>query len=93
MTQIPVRFVIRELSIDEMDNLKDNHMVISKMILSPADFELFKYNEGDLIEVENQDGYREWCCINGLEVVKGDDRVIIIFTLIKESQDCQKLGS
>jgi hypothetical protein len=90
MTQIPIRFVIRELSVDEMDNLKDNHMVISKMILSPDDFELFKYNEGDLIEVENQDGYREWCCINALEVVRADDRVIIIFTLIKESQDCQK---
>jgi hypothetical protein len=90
MTQIPVRFVIRELSEDEMENLKDNHMVISKMILSPADFELFKYIEGDLIEVENQDGYREWCCINALEIVQAEDRVIIIFTLVKEGQECQK---
>jgi hypothetical protein len=84
MNQIPIRFVIRELSEDEMENLRDNHMVITKMILAPDDFALFRYKQGDLIEVENQDGYRRWCSITDLEIVQGEDRVIIIFSLLKE---------
>ena len=84
MTPIRVRFVISELSGDEMEDLRNNLKIISKMILSHDDFRLFNYGMGDRIEVENGDGYREWCCIDDLEVIQHEERVILIFTLMKE---------
>ncbi len=90
MSQIPIRFVISELSGEEMEDLNSNNRIISKMILSRADFELFRYSTGDSIEVEHQDGYRAWCCINDLEVIHDEERVIIIFTLEKEQELIRK---
>jgi hypothetical protein len=83
MNQIQVRFVISELTEQEIDALKDDEIIISKMILSPDDYKLFHYKECDEIEVETEHGNRIWCRIKQLEVISGDERVILIFTLIR----------
>lgn len=76
-----MRFVIGKLSDQEMEMLRDGHQVISKMLLVPDDYRLFHYKEGDLIEVETSEGNRVWTAIENMEVVKSEERVIIIFTL------------
>jgi hypothetical protein len=90
MNKISIRFVISELSGEEMEDLNNNNRIVTKMILNRADFELFKYAAGDSIEVEHQDGYRAWCSINDLEVIHDRERVIIIFTLEKEPELIRK---
>jgi hypothetical protein len=82
MDGIKITFVIG-LREDEVEALKNDEMVVSKMILLPDDYLLFKYKEGDLIEAESQTGNREWCRINQLEKVQQDDNIILIFTLEK----------
>jgi hypothetical protein len=81
MHTIHVRFVISELSEDDIQALRNADVIISKMILTPDDFRLFHYRTGDTIEVENQDGNRLWCRIQELEVVDSNEQVILIFTL------------
>lgn len=87
MRNIPVRFVVSKLSDADVEALKEDRAIISKMILSPEDFELFHYREGDAIEVESRHGDRLWCIIFNLEVVTDKDRVILIFTLIRNPKD------
>jgi hypothetical protein len=92
MKAVQVRFVISELSGDEMEDLRNNNTIISKMILTNDDFALFKYKSGDRIEVENGDGYREWCCISDLESVHDQERVIIIFTLTRDCESAKSIS-
>src|SRR5688500_15816735 len=86
MTQVKVRFVISQLTEDEVEALKASHPIIAKMILSPDDYKLFNYNNGELIEVETQNGNRLWCTIRDMEIVDSEERVIIIFTLIDSGE-------
>lgn len=81
MKTIPVRFVIGHLSAEEIDDLKNDHVITSKLLLSPSDYEIFNYRAGDSIEVENHDGYRQWCTILDLEIIKTSFDVILIFSL------------
>ena len=81
MGAIPVRFVIGELSDMEIDDLRHMQVITSKLLLNAADFELFKYQPGDRIEVESHDGYRQWCEILDLEVIRSEADVILIFSL------------
>jgi hypothetical protein len=54
------------------------------MILSPDDFKLFHYAEGDPIQVETDRGERLWCTISGLEKVVTEEGVLLIFQLIRK---------
>jgi hypothetical protein len=81
LMSIKITFIIGQLSIDEFEQLKNGYSIISKMILAPDDFKLFHYNERDRIQVETKDGLRLWCDINHLEILKSEERVILIFTL------------
>jgi hypothetical protein len=81
MSQVPVRFIVGELTQEEVDALNDGREVISKIILSYEDFKLFNYHEGDTIEVETEHGYRVLCKILSLEIVKNSEGLIIIFKL------------
>lgn len=81
MSRVPVRFVISELSEFDMDDLKQGHMISSKMFLTPDDYALFKYGTGDMIEIESENGGRDWCEIHDLEKIETADGVILLFTL------------
>ena len=83
MPPVKVRFVISQLCEEEVTALKEGHQIIAKMILTPDDYILFHYKKDELIEVETDHGNRLWCTINQMEIVKAEDKVIIIFTLIK----------
>lgn len=78
---IKISFIIGQLPFEEFEQLKRGHTILSKMILSPDDFKLFHYNDGDQIQVETNDGDRLWCVIKHLEIVSNEERVILIFTL------------
>ena len=82
MERVKVTFVIG-LREDEVEALKNDEIVVSKLILLPDDHEIFKYKEGDLIQVESPNGHREWCRIYQLETVKQENNIILIFTLEK----------
>jgi hypothetical protein len=75
------RFVIGKLSDEEFQAMEDGHPIITKMLLSHEDFEVFHYTEGDEIEAESQQGNRLWTTITNMEIVKDEMQVIIIFTL------------
>lgn len=85
MTQIPVRFVIGEITEDEVTSLCEGNEIISKMSMSHEDFKIFVYREGHEIEVETEHGNRIWCRITNLEIINKQDGVLVIFTLIKLS--------
>jgi hypothetical protein len=84
MNHIHVRFIINELSEDEVVALENDQVIISKLILSHEDYKLFHYREGDAIEVQTDHGYRLWCKIKHLEIVSDDERIILIFTLLRQ---------
>lgn len=80
---IKISFVIGQISHQELESLKEGYSLISKMIIPADDYSLFTYKEGENIQVETNEGNRLWCKITHLETVKDDERVILIFTLIK----------
>lgn len=82
MAEEIVKFVIGKLPEREIVYLKNNQRIISKLILSNKDFEIFNYKKGDRIEVQSEDGNRLWCRIFEMEILKNMDKVIIIFTLL-----------
>jgi len=81
METVHVRFILGELSDEDFDALKDGQTIISKMILPPEDFKLFRYKPGDAIEAETRHGFRVWCTITYLEILRHEERVITILTL------------
>lgn len=83
MQPIKVTFVIGQLRDEEMLALKNDEIIVSKMILSQNDSSIFRYNEGDQIQVESQNGDRVWCVIHQLEKVEREEGMILIFTLEK----------
>jgi hypothetical protein len=82
MERIKVTFVIG-LREEEVEALKNDEVVVSKLILLPGDQEIFRYNEGDRIQVESPNGNREWCRIYQLESIAQKNQTILIFTLEK----------
>ena len=86
MRPIHVRFIINELTEQEVESLKNDEMIITKMILTPDDYQLFHYRAGDSIEVQTEHGNRLWCKIEHLESVSDDSRVILIFTLVRDQK-------
>ena len=80
---IKINFVIGQISEGDFDTLASGEKVISKMILMKEDFALFRYKEGDEIQVETDDGNRQWCIILDLETIEEPDKVLLIFTLKK----------
>ena len=90
MAPIKVHFVISQLSEGEVEALKDSRSIITKMILFPDDYKLFNYKKGDAIEVETQIGNRLWCTIQDIEVVENEERIILIFTLMKADSTGQQ---
>jgi hypothetical protein len=84
---VKINFIIGQLSDEELETLKNGYSIISKMILTPDDYGLFHYKEGDNIQVETDDGNRLWCAIEHLEVLNNDQGIIIIFTLLKSEKN------
>jgi hypothetical protein len=80
---IKITFVIGELEEQEIESLKEGYSIITKMILTPEDHSLFHYKTGQEIQVETDHGNRLWCSISDLEILKDDEKVILIFTLVK----------
>ena len=76
-----MRFVVGKLTNEELQALRQDEPIISKMLLTPDDYRVFHYKEGDEIEAETLDGNRIWTTIKNLEIVEDGERVIIIFTL------------
>ena len=87
MNSFKMRFIIGKLTDEELQALKDGEPIISKMLLTPADYKVFHYKKGNEIEVESQDGDRTWVTIQSLEVVEDKAQVIIIFTLAQTSSN------
>ena len=78
---VKISFVISDLNEEDVRLLRDNYSIVSKMILTPDDYNLFRYKQGDLIQVETDHGNRLWCRIEELEKVEDHERVILILTL------------
>ena len=81
MDPIKMRFIVGKLTDEEWQTLNRGELIISKMLLTPDDYEVFHYKEGDEIEAETQDGNRIWTIIRNIEIVEDEQRVIIILTL------------
>lgn len=78
---VRINFVIGQISDGDFEMLESGYNVISKMILTRDDFDLFHYSEGDRIQVETENGNRLWCRILNLETIGEEDRILLIFTL------------
>jgi hypothetical protein len=87
MDTVNVRFILGEISEEEVEALNDGQTVISKMILPPDDFKLFHYKHGDAIEAETKHGNRIWCTIKHMEILKHEERVITIISLVQRKND------
>ena len=84
MEPFRMRFIIGKLSDEELSALKEGKSVVSKMLLTPQDYQVFHYKEGDEIEAETPDGNRIWTIIRQMEIVEDEERVIMIFTLVRK---------
>jgi hypothetical protein len=84
LMSIKISFIIGALSDNDILALEEGYTVISKMILSPNDYNLFHYSVGQNIEVESMDGKRLLCEIVDLEVITDDMQTILIFSLLKQ---------
>jgi hypothetical protein len=84
MSSFRMRFIVGKLTDDELEALRRGQSVISKMLLIPEDYKVFRYKEGDDIEAETQDGNRIWTTIQNLEIVEDELRVIVILTLVQK---------
>lgn len=78
---IKINFIIGQISEGDFESLEAGDKVTSKMILMDEDYALFRYQEGDEIQVETDDGNRQWCTILHLETLRENDKVLLIFTL------------
>ena len=83
---VRINFVIGQISEGDFEMLESGYHVISKMIITRDDFDLFHYREGDRIQVETENGNRLWCKILNLETIGEEDRVLLIFTLQNVSE-------
>jgi hypothetical protein len=84
MDSFRLRFIVGKLSDEELQTLKQGEAVISKMLLIPEDYRLFRYKEGDDIEAETQEGNRLLTTIRSMEIIEDEARVIVILTLIQK---------
>ena len=55
MDSFRMRFIIGKISDEELLTLKQGEPIISKMLLTPQDYSVFHYKEGDEIEAETVD--------------------------------------
>jgi hypothetical protein len=78
---VKVNFIIGQISEGDFESLTEGEKVTSKMILTEEDYTLFRYKEGDEIQVETEHGNRQWCTILHLETLRENDKVLLIFTL------------
>lgn len=78
---VRINFVIGQISDGDFEMLESGYNIISKMILTRDDFDLFHYSEGDRIQVETENGNRLWCRILNLETIGEEERILLIFTL------------
>jgi hypothetical protein len=78
---IKINFIIGQISEGDFEMLSAGEKVTSKMILMEEDYTLFRYKEGDEIQVETDTGNRQWCTILNLETLRENDKVLLIFTL------------
>jgi hypothetical protein len=83
---IKISFIIGQISEGDFESLTSGDKVTSKMILMEEDFRLFRYKEGDEIQVETDHGNRQWCTILHLEKLRENDKVLLIFTLKRKEK-------
>jgi hypothetical protein len=76
-------FILGRISDGDFGTLQHGEIVSSKMILTDDDYALFRYNEGDLIQIETDTGNRLWCNILHLEIIPEKDKNLLMFTLKK----------
>lgn len=81
MNSFRMRFIVG-IHEQELLILKKGEKIISKMLLTPDDFRVFHYIEGDEIEAETPKGERIWTTIQHMEIIHDHIRPIIIFTLV-----------
>lgn len=82
MDSFKMHFIVA-LTNEELDVLKRGDQVISKLLLVPDDYRVFRYKEGDAIQAETYEGNRITTRIRNIEIVEDTDRVIVILTLTK----------
>lgn len=82
MNSFRMRFIV-SIQEQELLTLKRGEKIISKILLTPDDFRVFHYIEGDEIEAESPSGDRLWTTIQHMEIIHDDVRPIIIFTLVR----------
>ena len=86
LDHVSIRFMVGALDENDVLSLTSGQHVICKLILTPDDYRLFNYHEGDNIEVETEYGNRQWCTIRELEIIEADLAVIAIFSLVGSSR-------
>jgi hypothetical protein len=77
-----MQFITGKLTEDELHALKNGEPVVSKLLLQPKDYRLFRYQEGDRMQAATQNGNRIWTTIKNIEVVPSEERFIVILTLV-----------
>lgn len=82
MESFRMRFIVGQISDDELQALQKGLAVISKLLLVDEDYKFFRYKVGDEIEAETHDGNRIWTIIRSMEVVEDGEQVVVILTLI-----------
>lgn len=89
MDSFKMRFIVGKLSDDELLTLKNGEPVISKLLMVPDDYKLFRYKPGDAIEAETEDGNRIWTTIQNMEIISDTYSVIAILTLVHKPVEDQ----
>jgi hypothetical protein len=82
---IKITFILGRISDGDFDTLEQGDIVSAKMILTDDDYALFRYNDGDSIQVETGNGNRLWCAILHLETILEKDKNLLMFTLRKSA--------
>ena len=78
-----MRFIVGRLTDEDLEHLKQDQCVITKLLILPEDYAAFHYKVGDEIEAETPEGNRIWTVIRHLERVENEDSVIVILTLVR----------
>lgn len=89
MDSFRMRFIVG-INEEELLALTNGEQIISKMLLTPDDFRVFHYAEGDEIESETPDGNRLWTTIEHMEIVEDDQRTIVILSLTDHNHSKEK---
>jgi hypothetical protein len=89
MDPIKITFIIGQVNPENVELLKNDYAIVTKLLLSKEDFRLFHYKAGDSIQIETAEGNRLWCTILDCDAVENEEHVIIIFKLARKHDDAK----